>query len=75
MHKIWFEELNLFCFRLVRRVMVILSTNVIAPGSEVGHRIGNPTNAEKPERDATTSDSSAATHHQNSMSSLYTFVN
>jgi len=26
--------------------MVILSIDVIAPGNEVGHKIGNPTNAE-----------------------------
>jgi hypothetical protein len=26
--------------------MVILSIDVVAPGNEVGHKIGNPTNAE-----------------------------
>ncbi|KAH0947912.1 hypothetical protein HN011_011695 [Eciton burchellii] len=29
-----------------KRVMVILSIDVVAPGNEVGHKIGNPTNAE-----------------------------
>lgn len=32
--------------QFVRRVMVILSIDVVAPGSEVGHKIGNPTNAD-----------------------------
>lgn len=34
-----------------RRVMVILNIEVKVPGKEVGHKIGNPTNAE-PESDS-----------------------
>lgn len=44
--------------------MVILGADVIAPGSDVGRRIGNPTNAEK--SDATITESSATTSHYSS---------
>jgi len=45
--------------------MVILSIDVIAPGDEVGHKIGNPTNAEnKTEPEPMKPNTSAATQRQ-----------
>lgn len=55
-------------FQFIRRVIIILDVEIIAPGSKVGCKIGNPINMSKPETETTKPETAVSTtsYHHNS---------
>lgn len=57
------QALSTFCS--VRRVMLILGIDVLVSGSEVGYRIGNPTNIDfKSEAESPSTSTAVTAHYQ-----------